>query len=214
MKRREFIALLGGTAAWPLAARAQQSERMRRIGVLQVAVADDPEMNRRLAAFQGELGRLGWVQGPNLRVETRWAGGDPERIRNAAAELVALAPDVLLVNGSSGMDAMQRATRTVPVVFVVVPDPVGAGYADSLARPGGNATGFAEIRVRDWSEMAGTTQGAFAEPQTRRHHSRSRDGQQALQPRAAKLPTAWRRQPTSIASSRAKSRSITSSARC
>jgi putative ABC transport system substrate-binding protein len=141
MRRREFITLLGGAAAaWPLAARAQQSERMRRIGVLQVAVADDPEMNRRLAAFQGELGRLGWVQGRNLRVETRWAGGDPERIRNAAAELVALAPDVLLVNGSSGMDAMQRATRTVPVVFVVVPDPVGAGYADSLARPLANSS--------------------------------------------------------------------------
>jgi putative tryptophan/tyrosine transport system substrate-binding protein len=157
MNRREFITLLGGAAAaWPVAARAQQSERMRRIGVLQVAVADDPEMNRRLAAFQGELGRLGWVQGRNLRVETRWAGGDPERIRNAAAELVALAPDVLLVNGSSGMDAMQRATRTVPVVFVVVPDPVGAGYADSLARPGGNATGFGQFEYgigAKWLEL-------------------------------------------------------------
>src|SRR5262245_28818067 len=117
LRRREFISLIGGAmAAWPVAGRAQQPERMRRVGVLQVAVADDPEMNRRLAAFQGELGRLGWVQGRNLRVETRWAGGDPERMRNAAAELVALAPDVLLVNGSSGMDAMQRATRTVPVV--------------------------------------------------------------------------------------------------
>jgi putative ABC transport system substrate-binding protein len=156
MKRREFVTLLGGAAVWPLAARAQQREHPRRIGVLQVAVADDPEVNRRLAAFQGELGRLGWVQGRNLRVEMRWAGGDPERIRNAAAELVALAPDVLIVNGSSGMDAMQRATRTVPVVFVVVPDPIGAGYADSLARPGGNATGFGQFEYgigAKWLEL-------------------------------------------------------------
>jgi putative tryptophan/tyrosine transport system substrate-binding protein len=157
VRRREFITVLGGAAAaWPLAARAQQGQHPRRIGVLQVTVADDPEMNRRLAAFQGELGRLGWVPGRNLRVETRWAGGDPERIRNAAAELVALAPDVLLVNGSAGMDAMQRATRTVPVVFVVVPDPVGAGYADSLARPGGNATGFGQFEYgigAKWLEL-------------------------------------------------------------
>jgi putative tryptophan/tyrosine transport system substrate-binding protein len=156
MKRREFVTLLGGAAVWPLAARAQQREHPRRIGVLQVAVADDPEVNRRLAAFQGELGRLGWVQCRNLRVEMRWAGGDPERIRNAAAELVALAPDVLIVNGSSGMDAMQRATRTVPVVFVVVPDPIGAGYADSLARPGGNATGFGQFEYgigAKWLEL-------------------------------------------------------------
>jgi putative ABC transport system substrate-binding protein len=107
-----------------------------------VTAAGDPEMNRRLAAFRGELGRIGWVEGRNLRIKTRWAAGDPERIRNAAAELVALTPDVIIVNGSSGMDAMQRTTRTLPVVFVVVPDPVGAGYADSLTRPGGNATGF------------------------------------------------------------------------
>jgi putative ABC transport system substrate-binding protein len=110
-----------------------------------VASAGDPEVGRRLAALQGELGRLGWVEGRNISFETRWAGGDPERIRSAAAELVALAPDVIVANGSSAMDAMQRATRTVPVVFAVVPDPVGGGYADSLARPGGNATGFAQF---------------------------------------------------------------------
>jgi ABC-type uncharacterized transport system substrate-binding protein len=154
--RRQFIGLLGGAAAWPLAARAQQQERMRHLGVLQVTTADDPEMNRRIAALQGELGRLGWVEGRNLRVETRWTAGDPERIRNAAAELVALTPDVIVVNGSSGMDAMQRATRTVPLVFVVVPDPVGAGYAESLARPGGNATGFGQFEYgigAKWLEL-------------------------------------------------------------
>jgi putative tryptophan/tyrosine transport system substrate-binding protein len=113
-------------------------------------------MNRRLAAFQGELGRLGWVEGRNVRTETRWAAGDPELIRTAAAELVALTPDVIVVNGSSGMDAMQRATRTVPVVFVVVPDPIGAGYAESLARPGGNATGFGQFEYgigAKWLEL-------------------------------------------------------------
>jgi putative ABC transport system substrate-binding protein len=156
VKRREFITLLGGAAAWPLAVHAQQGERPRRIGVLLVTVADDPEMSRRLTALQGGLGRRGWVEGRNLRVERRWAAGDPERIRSAAAELVALAPDVIIVNGSSGMDAMQRATRTVPVVFVVVPDPVGAGYAERLARPGGNATGFAQFEFgigAKWLEL-------------------------------------------------------------
>jgi putative ABC transport system substrate-binding protein len=156
MRRRHFVTLLGGGLAWPLAARGQQSERMRRIGLLMITAADDPEMNRRLAAFQGELGHLGWVEGRNLRIETRWAAGDPERIRNAAAELVALTADVIVVNGSSGMDAMQRATRTVPVVFVVVPDPVGAGYAESLARPGGNATGFGQFEYgigAKWLEL-------------------------------------------------------------
>jgi putative ABC transport system substrate-binding protein len=156
MRRRQFITLLGGAAAWPLVVRAQQSERIRRIGVLMVAVAGDPEMMRRLGALQGELGRLGWVEGRNLRLETRWAGGDPERIRNAAAELVSLAPDIIIANGSSAMDAMQRATRTVPVLFVVVPDPIGAGYADSLARPGGNATGFSQFEFgigAKWLEL-------------------------------------------------------------
>ncbi len=110
--------------------------------MLLVAAAGDEEVTRRLAALQGELGRLGWVEGLNLRYETRWAGGDPDRIGMAANELVALVPDLIVANGSSAMDAMQRVTRTVPVVFVVVPDPVGAGYVDTLARPGGNATGF------------------------------------------------------------------------
>src|SRR5262249_47719879 len=129
---------------WAVAARGQQRERMRRVGVLLPATAGDPEVNRRLAALQGELGRLGWVEGRNLTFDIRFAAGDPDRLRTSAAELVSLSPDVILVSGSSGMDAIQRATRTVPVVFVVVPDPVGSGYADSLARPGGNATGFAQ----------------------------------------------------------------------
>ena len=155
--RREFITLLGGAAAaWPVAARGQQSERMRHVGVLMVAAVGDAELIRRLAALQGELGRLGWVEGRNIRFETRWTAGDPERIRNSAAELVALAPDLIVANGSSAMDAMQRATRTVPVVFVVVPDPIGAGYADSLARPGGNATGFSQFEYSiggKWLEL-------------------------------------------------------------
>jgi putative ABC transport system substrate-binding protein len=101
---------------------------MRRVGLLITAAAGDQEISRRLAAFQGELGRLGWVEGRNVRFEIRWTAGDPERIRGAAAELVSLAPEVILANGSAAMDAMQRATRIVPVVFAVVPDPVGAGY--------------------------------------------------------------------------------------
>jgi putative tryptophan/tyrosine transport system substrate-binding protein len=156
MRRREFIWLVSTAAAWPVVGLAQQGERMRRIGVLMVAVAGDPVLMRRLGALRGELGRLGWVEGRNLRLETRWAGGDPERIRNAAAELVSLAPDIIIANGSSAMDAIQRATRTVPVLFVVVPDPIGAGYADSLARPGGNATGFSQFEFgisAKWLEL-------------------------------------------------------------
>ena len=145
MRRREFITLLGAAALSPVRAHAQQAGRIRRLGVLLVAAAGDEEVTRRLAALQGELGRLGWVEGLNLRYETRWAGGDPDRIGKAANELVALVPDLIVANGSSAMDAMQRVTRTVSVVFVVVPDPVGAGYVDTLARPGGNATGFAQI---------------------------------------------------------------------
>jgi putative ABC transport system substrate-binding protein len=129
---------------------------MRRVGLLITAAAGDQEISRRLAAFQGELGRLGWVEGRNVRFEIRWTAGDPERIRGAAAELVSLAPEVILANGSAAMDAMQRATRTVPVVFAVVPDPVGAGYVDSLAHPGGNATGFAQFEygiAGKWLEL-------------------------------------------------------------
>ena len=145
MKRREFITLLGGAAAvgaWPLAARAQQPDRMRRIGVLLSLAADDPEGQARLAAFQQGLQQLGWSDGRNVRIDIRWAGGNAENSRKYAAELVALAPDVILAVGGTVVGALLQATRTVPIVFTQTPDPVGAGYVASLARPGGNATGF------------------------------------------------------------------------
>jgi putative tryptophan/tyrosine transport system substrate-binding protein len=140
---REFITLLGGAAAaWPLAARAQQGERMRRIGVLMNTAADDPEGKVRNAAFERELQELGWTDGRNVRIDYRWGAGDADRIRRYAAELVSLSPDVILTVGSATAGPLLQATRTVPIVFVQAPDPVGAGFVDSLARPGGNATGF------------------------------------------------------------------------
>ena len=144
--RREFMALLGGAAAtWPLGARAQQPERVRRIGVLTNLAADDPEGQVRNTAFAQALAQLGWTVGQNLRIENRWAAADAERIRRYAAELVTLTPDVVLATGAAGVAPLLQATRTVPVVFVLVPDPVGAGFVDSLARPGGNATGFVQF---------------------------------------------------------------------
>jgi ABC-type uncharacterized transport system substrate-binding protein len=142
MKRREFITLLGGVAAWPLAARAQQPEQMRRIGVLTNLVADDPEAQARVGAFLQGLQELGWAVGRNMRIEYRWGAGDADRTRGYAAELVALAPDVILTSGASALAPLLQATRSVPVVFAQVPDPVGAGFVNSLARPGGNTTGF------------------------------------------------------------------------
>ena len=143
MKRREFITLLGGAAAaWPLAARAQQGERVRRIGVLLPAAADDAEFQARVAAFLQALALLGWTIGRNVRIDTRWATANAAEIRRHAAELAALAPDVILAHGASTVGPLLQATRTVPIVFPVAADPVGAGFVDSLARPGGNATGF------------------------------------------------------------------------
>ena len=143
MRRRDFITLLGSAAAaWPLAARAQQGGRMRRVGVLQNLASDDPAEQARLMAFGQGLQELGWTIGRNVRIENRWSAGDPERIRRNTEEMVALAPDVILASGNAGVAPLLQATRTVPVVFVIVPDPVGAGFVDSLARPGGNATGF------------------------------------------------------------------------
>jgi putative ABC transport system substrate-binding protein len=143
MRRREFITLLGGAAtAWPLIARAQQPERMRRIGVLMGPAADDPDGQARIAALLQGLQQLGWAVGRNVRVDIRWAAGNADDSRRYAAELVALASDVIVANGSISMAPLLQATRSVPIVFVVVPDPVGAGNVDSLARPGGNATGF------------------------------------------------------------------------
>jgi putative ABC transport system substrate-binding protein len=144
VKRREFITLLGGAAAaWP--ARAQQPARMRRIGALFSLAADDPESLARVGAFLQSMQQLGWTDGRNVRIDYRWSAGDADRIRKSAAELIALAPDVILASGTATVSALQRATSTVPIVFVQVTDPVGAGYVESLARPGGNTTGFSSF---------------------------------------------------------------------
>jgi putative ABC transport system substrate-binding protein len=142
MRRREFIVLFGSAAAWPVAARAQQHERMRRIGVLNGLTAEDSQSQARNAAFLQGLGELGWQVGRNLQIEYRWAGGDPRRISPYAAELVALAPEVILAVGASVVGPLLAVTRSVPVVFVQVTDPVGSGFVASIAHPGGNATGF------------------------------------------------------------------------
>src|SRR5215471_960657 len=143
MKRRAFITLLGGaTAAWPLAARAQQPERMRRIGALMSVAADDSEAPARVGAFSQGLAELGWTIGRNVRVDYRWFAANADAARKYAAELVALAPDVVLASGTVGVAALQQATRSVPIVFTLVTDPVGAGFVNNLARPDGNATGF------------------------------------------------------------------------
>jgi ABC-type uncharacterized transport system substrate-binding protein len=143
IRRRAFITLLGGSAAaWPLAARAQQPGRMRRIGVLTPLPADHPDAKARHAVFLESLRQLGWSEGHNVRIEARWSAGDPAITRKNAGELVALAPDVILASGTMGAGVIFEATRSVPVVLVVVPDPVGSGFVESLAQPGGNVTGF------------------------------------------------------------------------
>ena len=143
MQRRQFIKLIGGAvAAWPIAARAQQPDRMRRIAVLSHSVTDDPEEKARIATFLQALQQLGWTEDRNLRIEYRWGAGNPDTIRKYAAELVALAPDVVLCTGAASVGPLLQVTRAVPIVFAQVPDPVGAGFVDSLSRPGGNATGF------------------------------------------------------------------------
>jgi putative ABC transport system substrate-binding protein len=143
MRRREFVTFLGSIAViWPFAARAQQGERTRRIGVLMNLATDDPEAQARVAAFLQRLQQLGWAAGRNVLIDTRWAGGDTERIRKYAVELVDLAPDVILAASDAVVVPVQHATRTVPIVFVQVIDPVGSGLVESLARPGGNTTGF------------------------------------------------------------------------
>jgi putative ABC transport system substrate-binding protein len=143
MRRRAFITLLGGAAAWPLTARAQQPQRMRRIGVLMNLAADDPEGQARIAAFHQGLQEWGWTLGRNARIDVRWSAVDAESSRRYAAEVVGLAPDVILASASAAMGALQQTTRTVPIVFVSIIDPVGAGFVEGLPRPGGNATGFA-----------------------------------------------------------------------
>jgi putative ABC transport system substrate-binding protein len=142
MRRRQFIALLGGAAAWPLAARAQQPEQTRRIGVLMSLAADDKEGQARVDAFAQGLRELGWIDGRNVQIDIRWAAGGDRIRQRYAAELVALSPDVIMASGGSVVGPLLQATRTVPIVFTQTPDPIGAGFVDSLARPGGNATGF------------------------------------------------------------------------
>ena len=145
MKRREFIALLGGAAAWPLVARAQQPTGMRRIGVLLYLNEQDVESKTYLAAFVKQLSELGWRAGGNLQIDYRWTGGNVARLRQYATELVALSPDVILAAGGSHVGPLQQLTRTIPIVFVQVADPVGGGFVESLAHPGGNATGFSNF---------------------------------------------------------------------
>ena len=142
VRRREFITLLGGAAAWPIAARAQQSERMRRICVLMSTAVDDPQDPARHTAFAQGLQELGWTIGRNLRIDYRWGAGSPDNAHKYAAELAALAPDVMLASGFVALAAVQQTSPTIPVVFVNVIDPVSGGFVESLARPGGNATGF------------------------------------------------------------------------
>ena len=145
MRRRKFIGLVGGAAAtWPLVARAQ-TDRVRRICILMNQVPDNPEGRARFAAFQDELTKLGWAIGRNVQIEDRWGAGDLELYSRYAAELVALTPDVLVGSGGPITRALQRATQTIPIVFAIIPDPIGGGYVRSLARPGGNATGFMQF---------------------------------------------------------------------
>jgi putative tryptophan/tyrosine transport system substrate-binding protein len=157
MRRREFITLVGGAAvAWPLASRAQQPERVRRIGVLLPVTPDDTEFQTRVGAFLQGLQQLGWAIGHNVRIDTRWAGASATEIRRHAAELVALAPDVILAHGVPTLGPLLQATRTVPIVFPTAADPVAAGFVDSLARPGGNATGFMDLEygmAGKWLEL-------------------------------------------------------------
>ena len=145
MRRRKFIALIGGAAVWPFAAQGQQGERVRLIGVLLPIAKDDPDYQPWLTAFRQALQELGWVDGRNMRMDIHWATANHAEIRKQAAELVALAPDVILAHGASTVGPLLQTTRTVPIVFPITGDPVGAGFVDSLARPGGNVTGFLTI---------------------------------------------------------------------
>ena len=142
MKRRDFITLIGSAAAWPFAASAQQSERMRLIGILLGIAKDDPDYQPWISAFRQALQELGWIEGRNVRMDIRWATADPAEIRKQAAELAASAPDVILAPGTTTVGPLMQATRTVPIVFPIIADPVAGGFVDSLARPGRNATGF------------------------------------------------------------------------
>ena len=156
MRRREFLGILGGAAAWPIASKAQQAERVRLVGVLNILGPDDPEAQARRAVFEQTLQQLGWTVGRDLKIEIRQIGSDRDRLRRYAAELVALAPDVIFSLGSLPVASLQQATRTIPIVFMNVTDPVGAGFVESMAHPGGNITGFSNFEYSmsgKWAEL-------------------------------------------------------------
>jgi putative ABC transport system substrate-binding protein len=156
MRRRRFLAFLGGAASWPVASKAQQAERVRRVGMLNVLGSDDPEAQARKAVFEQTLQQLGWTVGRDLKIEARQIGSDLDSLRRYAAELIALAPDVILTIGSITVAPLHEATSTIPIVFVNVPDPVGAGFVQSMAQPGGNITGFASFEYNmsgKWAEL-------------------------------------------------------------
>ena len=156
MRRREFLSILGGAATWPIASEAQQAKPVRRVGILNILATDDPEGEARKAVFEQTLEQLGWSVGRDLKIENRQVGGDVDSVRRYAAELVALAPDVILTIGGLTVAPLQQATRTIPIVFVNVPDPVGAGFVESMAHPGGNITGFANFEYSmsgKWAEL-------------------------------------------------------------
>jgi putative ABC transport system substrate-binding protein len=156
MNKRDFITLLGGTVAWPLAARAQQANRVRRIGVLMSYYENDPEAKARISALTQALAGLGWTDGRNVRIDLRWAGGDSNRMRALAQELVGLQPDIMVANSTPATVALQRRTRTIPIVFAGVADPVASGLVERLDRPGGNVTGFAILEASlggKWLEL-------------------------------------------------------------
>jgi len=156
MRRREFITLLGGAAAWPLVARAEQGERVRRIGVFMDLAEGDPEGQARVAALKRGLQELGWIEGRNLRTESRWAAGEAVRMKPLAEELVSLAPEVIVSSGGPTLAALQQSTRTTPLVFASILDPVAAGFVDSLSRPGGNITGFSNFEFTMGGKWLGT----------------------------------------------------------
>jgi putative ABC transport system substrate-binding protein len=156
MKRREFITLFGGASAWPLAARAQTAGKVRRLGLLMTLAETEPEAQARLTSFRAGLQKLGWTEGHNVKIDYRFAAGDPERLRSSAAELVRLAPDVILANGTAILSALKQEAQGIPIVFVLVPDPVGDGFVESLARPGGNLTGLTNFEFSmggKWVEL-------------------------------------------------------------
>src|SRR5215469_10994959 len=156
MRRREFVTLLGGAAAWSIASNAQPTERTRVVGVLEILGPDDPETKTRSEVFARTLQQLGWAVGRDLKIETRNVGGDRDHLRRYAAELIALTPDVIVSVGSVTVAPLQQATRTIPIVFVNVPDPIGAGFVQSMAHPGGNITGFLNFEYsmsEKWAEL-------------------------------------------------------------